>query len=144
MNRLDAESSPFIMKSARPDNPQSEIDKVSARIESRAMARTTLQQNDEQDTTSLKAIEIWDKGLVDIIDDEISIVSSLNEKNHYKVNHRLGTCECPDHKNRGPYGKVCKHRIADNYTREAAGENMDNIARENTQGLIKKDLLLDW
>lgn len=75
----------------------------------------------------VKGINLFENGHVEIIDDEVSRVSSESGKSSYLVNNKNGTCQCKDHEYRGPYGDICKHRIADKYAREAQQERVDIV-----------------
>ena len=89
----------------------------------------------------LKGITLFENGHVTIIDDDASKVLSSDGKQEYLVNHTKGTCQCKDHEFRGEY-VICQHRIADRLERMKI-EKFEDI-KENTQGLIKKDLLKEW
>lgn len=66
-----------------------------------------------------KAINLFENGHVEIIDDIASSVTSYDGTKEYLVNSKNGTCECKDHEFRSAYGIVCCHRIADRFARDA-------------------------
>ncbi len=74
---------------------------------------------------------------------ESATIQSQSNDKIYHINIKEQTCECPDYKYRNSY---CKHlqavdlKILDEKTK--AKKNFDHIAREDTQGLIDKRLLL--
>ena len=70
---------------------------------------------------------------------ESATVQSQSEDKIYHVNIKENTCECPEFKYRGNH---CKHLQAVDL-KIAQAEYISEQGRENTQGLIRKDLLLE-
>lgn len=68
---------------------------------------------------------------------ETATVNSQSNDKIYHINIKEQTCECPDYIYRGTY---CKHLQAVDF--KIQQDIIDEIAIENTQGLIRKDLLL--
>ena len=69
---------------------------------------------------------------------ETATVQSQNSDKIYHINIKEQTCECPDYTFRNTY---CKHLQAVDLKIQQ-DRRFDEIAREDTQGLIRKDLLL--
>ena len=70
---------------------------------------------------------------------ESATVQSQSEDKIYHINIIENTCECPEFTYKGNH---CKHLQAVDL-KILQNEKFEGIARENTQGLIKKDLLLE-
>lgn len=69
---------------------------------------------------------------------ETATVQSQSNDKIYHINIKEQTCECPDYIYRGTY---CKHLQAVDLKIQQT-DKFKEIAREDTQGLIRKDLLL--
>jgi len=72
------------------------------------------------------------------IPNETATVNSQSSDKIYHINIKEQTCECPDFTFRNTY---CKHLQAVDLKIQQ-DKKFDEIAREDTQGLIRKDLLL--
>jgi len=131
-------------QATQPTNNKKEEQQTSQSIQSRKEELEKKQQDIESQQDILKkelstierekkGINLFQSGRVEIIDDDAAKVQSQNGEKEYLVNCKEKTCQCKDHENRGKYGIICMHRIAEKLQR--AADKLKNPKKEDTSGI---------